>query len=104
MDVDRLRERQQDLEKITKISYQLLELSRDMRREADKQGRIVTSIEDHITISNFKTSEAIEQLNKRKGSQSSNVRLIFWIFTTLCFLIIVAVFVLYWKYWRFRTQ
>lgn len=100
LDLDRLRERQQDLEKITKISYQLLELSRDMRREADKQERIVSSIEDHITISNIKTNEANEQLCKKKETQTSNVRLFFWICTTLLFLIIVAGFIFYLKYWR----
>lgn len=98
--IDRLRERHEDLEKISKISYQLLELSRDMRRSAENQGRMVASIEDYITVSNTKINDANEQLNKKIESQSTNVKLYFWIASVLFVIIAIVIVFIYWKYWK----
>lgn len=102
MDVDRLKERQEDLEKITKISYQLLELSRDMKKSAESQGRMVSSIEDHITIADTNVRGGNEQLNKRQATQSTNNKLYFWICSSLGFILLIGLFMLYWKYWRLK--
>lgn len=97
INIDRLKERQSDLEKITFITSQLLMLSKDIRQEAEKQGKVIMSIEDHITDSNVKTAEANEQLNKRRHTQTFNSKFYCWIATGLFLVIVVALSILYWK-------
>lgn len=65
IDYDRLKQRQDDLENIARITQQLVELSKDMRTEAGKQGLTIQSIEDNIAIAVDKTSQANDELNKK---------------------------------------
>jgi hypothetical protein len=104
MDIDRLRERQEELEKITNISHQLLRISQDMRMSSDRQGIIVDSIESNLVISNKKTHEGLEQLNKRRETQSFSIRFYFWICTTLCLVLALVILFLYLKYWGSQTN
>jgi len=97
MNIDRLKERQQDIEKITKITSQLLVLSKDIRQESEKQGKVIMSIEDHITDAHAKTAETNEQLNQRRNTQNLNVKLYCWIATGLFIVIVIALSILYWK-------
>jgi t-SNARE complex subunit (syntaxin) len=104
MDIDRLRERQEELEKITKISHQLLRISQDMKMSSDRQGIIVDSIESNLVISNKNTNEGLQQLNKRRETESFSIRFYFWICTTLCLVLALVILFLYLKYWRTETN
>ncbi len=104
IDVDRLKERQQDLEKISKISIQLLELSRSMKISTENQGRIVSSIEDHITIANEKVKDGNEQLSLNRQTQATNVKLYFWICISLGIILLIGLSMMYWKYLRVKNN
>ena len=97
VDVDRLKERQDDIEKITKITSQLLHLSRDIRQEAEKQGKVIMSIEDHITEAQVNSALANGQLNMRRSTQNIYSKLYCWIASGLFLVLAIALCILFWK-------
>jgi len=97
IDVDRLKERQDDIENITKITSQLLHLSRDIRQEAEKQGKVIMSIEDHITEAQVNSSLANGQLNMRRTTQNIYSKLYCWIASCLFLVLATALCIMFWK-------
>lgn len=104
MDIDRLKERQDELEKITKISHQLLIISQDMKLSSERQGRVIDSIENNLIVTDSNTNKGLEELNKRKTTQSFNIKFYFWICTTLFIVLALVILFLYLKYWKSGTN
>ena len=98
VDLERYKERELELSKIQKVTQQILELSRDMKKEADKQGQTVISIESYIEESQRNVNKGNEELTRKKSSSESNVTFYCWSAVILFVLVFFALLIVYYKY------
>lgn len=68
-----------------------------MKREAERQGRTVSRIEDYIIEANVNTHNANTQLEIRRSTQATNLRLYVWLTSALSLIIIIFIIVVYMK-------
>jgi hypothetical protein len=104
MGYERIKEIQKEYEVLLDASSKLVQISIEIKKQTDKQGYMVSSIEDEITSAEHHTKEADGELKKTKERQSSNVSMYFWISLALCFVIVIIVYVLYLKYFKTSTS
>jgi t-SNARE complex subunit (syntaxin) len=101
MEIEQLKNRQEDLEKIEKISFQLLLISRDMKKEAEKSGQKVSNIEDYIISSQNNIQNGTNLLNNQRATEGTRNSFYFWIALIVFIILIGLIVTLLYKYFYY---
>jgi hypothetical protein len=103
LDLQRLQNLQKEYEKILTSSSILVQISREIKRETEKQEGMVLSIEDSIASLDTNTKAANAELAKRKDQQSSNVSFYAWTAFLLLLIFVIILYILYYKYYNSKS-
>jgi len=100
VDGERYNERKAELEKVSKVTNQILELSRNMNTEVQKQGETLAKIEDNVKDSTVNVADGKKQLLEKQAREQSTSSFYLWVCSVLSLVLLVLLVYIYFAYYR----